>query len=216
MPTLATVVLVLASSIEVDGRRYQPQASDLPTTSLLPAPTPTATSGWKCPPPKTAGTPITLAKDGGTGSADNELPAHINIRLADWFSVCGVREFSLDISRDELDVTTLPCSDGGAGCDTLAAFRSTQAGYASATGTHVGVLHLRPGQHRQPPSRFFPAEVPRWCDCPPLRLLPVQGRRNRQRRIALRRSRDLHHWACPSRSTPTIRPPASCPSASPR
>ena len=49
--------------------------------------------------------------------------------------MCGVREFSLDISRDELDVTTLPCGDGGTGCDTLAAFRSTQAGYASATGS---------------------------------------------------------------------------------
>jgi len=82
------------------------------------------------------GSPISMNGDGGTGSADNELPAHINIRLADWFSVCGVREFSLDISRDELDVTTLPCADGGdEGCQRLAAFRSTQAGYASATGT---------------------------------------------------------------------------------
>ena len=82
--------------------------------------------------------------DGGTGSADNELPAHINIRLADWFSVCGVREFSLDISRDELDVTTLPCADGGdEGCQRLAAFRSTQAGYASATAC---VDHPRPRQ----------------------------------------------------------------------
>jgi hypothetical protein len=77
-----------------------------------------------------------LAKDGGTGSADSDLPAHINIRLADWYSVCGVRDFSLEIERDELDVTTLPCSDGGDdGCQRLAAFRSTQAGYASATGT---------------------------------------------------------------------------------
>ena len=82
------------------------------------------------------GTAIAMNGDGGTGSADNELPAHINIRLADWYSVCGVREFSLDITRDELDVTTLPCTDGGDdGCARLAAFRSTQAGYASATGT---------------------------------------------------------------------------------
>ena len=81
------------------------------------------------------GTAIDMKQDGGTGSADNDLPAHINIQLADWFAVCGVREFSLDISRDELDVTTLPCGDGGSGCDTLASFRSTQAGYATATGT---------------------------------------------------------------------------------
>ena len=81
------------------------------------------------------GAAITVAGDGGTGTADNDLPAHINIKLSEWFAVCGVREFSLDISRDELDVTTLPCGDGGTGCDTLAAFRSTQAGYASATGS---------------------------------------------------------------------------------
>lgn len=80
---------------------------------------------------------IECAGDGGTGTADNPLPAHINIALAEWYSVCGVREFSIDVSRDELDVTTLPCSSGDTGdaCETLAAFRSTQAGYASGTGT---------------------------------------------------------------------------------
>ena len=82
-------------------------------------------------------TAVEVTGDGGTGSADNALPAHINIKLADWFSVCGVREFSIDISRDELDITTLPCTDAGTTdeCEELAAFRSTQAGYATATGT---------------------------------------------------------------------------------
>jgi len=79
------------------------------------------------------GTPIAMAGDGGTGTADNELPAHINISLADFYAVCGVREFSLEISRDELDVTTLPCSVGVE--SKLAAFRSTQSGYAEATGS---------------------------------------------------------------------------------
>ena len=121
-------------SIEVSNS-YQPQASG---SAYYVVATGTDANGneWMEVSATAAGTPITLAKDGGTGTADNELPAHINIRLADWFSVCGVREFSLDISRDELDVTTLPCSDGGDdGCARLAAFRSTQAGYASATGT---------------------------------------------------------------------------------
>ena len=81
------------------------------------------------------GTPISMNGDGGTGSEDNELPAHINIELADWYTVCGVRSFSLEISRDELDVTTLPCDVGSGGCDKLAAFRSTQSGYAEATGS---------------------------------------------------------------------------------
>ena len=83
------------------------------------------------------GTPISCNGDGGTGSADNDLPAHINIALADYFAVCGVRSFSIDISRDELDITTLPCHDGSSSdsCSRLASFRSTQSGYASATGS---------------------------------------------------------------------------------
>ena len=79
------------------------------------------------------GTPISMNGDGGTSSADNDLPAHINISLADFYAVCGVREFSLEISRDELDVTTLPCTVGTE--SKLAAFRSTQSGYAEATGS---------------------------------------------------------------------------------
>ena len=69
-------------------------------------------------------------------NSDSPLPAHINIALSEYFSVCGVRDFSIDISRDELDVTTLPCAENTAkGCEDLAEFRKTQAGYASATGS---------------------------------------------------------------------------------
>ena len=56
-------------------------------------------------------------------------------RLCDFQTVCGVRSFSLDLSRDELDVTTLPCSVSEACGKELASFRKTQAGFASATGT---------------------------------------------------------------------------------
>ena len=81
-------------------------------------------------------TGITIAGDGGTGTADTALPAHINIALSEYESVCGVRDFSIDISRDELDVTTLPCAENtDKGCETLAEFRKTQAGYATATGS---------------------------------------------------------------------------------
>ena len=80
------------------------------------------------------GTPITMAGSGGTGSEDSPLPAHINISLADFYAVCGVREFSIEISRDELDITTLSC-EPRSGTDRLAEFRSTQAGYAEATGS---------------------------------------------------------------------------------
>ena len=79
------------------------------------------------------GTAITMAQDGGTGSADKGT---IEIELCDFTSMCGVRDFSLDISREELDTTTLPCHDGsGEECSKLAEFRTTQSGYATATGT---------------------------------------------------------------------------------
>lgn len=85
-----------------------------------------------------AASAITLAQDGGTGTEDNALPAHINVNLADYLSVCGVRDFSIDISRDTLDITTLPCIDpdvDNSGCSKLAEFRKTQSGFASATGS---------------------------------------------------------------------------------
>ena len=79
------------------------------------------------------GTDITLDGDGGTGSADNPLPAHINVRLVDYSVVCQVRSVSLDLSRETLDTTSLPCGTAAVSCE--AAFRTTQPGYASGTGT---------------------------------------------------------------------------------
>jgi len=80
------------------------------------------------------GTGITLAGDGGTGSADTPLPAHINVSLADFMVVCQVRSVSLDLSREELDTTALQCTTGTAAtCD--APFRTTQSGYTSGSGT---------------------------------------------------------------------------------
>ena len=84
-------------------------------------------------------TAFRISVDGvdNTGRKDTDLPAHINITIADYLSVCEVREFSLDITRDELEVTTLPCLEDGSDdtCNRLAEFRRTQAGYASATGS---------------------------------------------------------------------------------
>jgi hypothetical protein len=79
------------------------------------------------------GAAITVNGDGGTGTVNAGI---IEIELCDFYAVCGVREFSLDISREELDVTTLPCfDDADDGCSKLANFRQTQSGFASATGT---------------------------------------------------------------------------------
>ena len=57
------------------------------------------------------------------------------MRLCDFQTICGVRSFSIDLSRDELDVTTLPCSVSEVCGKELASFRKTQAGFASATGS---------------------------------------------------------------------------------
>ena len=83
------------------------------------------------------GTAITLAGDGGTGTEDTPGDAnHIKIAPAEFAVVCQVREFSVEISREELDVTTLPCDPcGGGGSGKYAQFRKTQSGYASGTGS---------------------------------------------------------------------------------
>ena len=82
----------------------------------------------------------------GTGVTDvrgNSAEGSYTFRLCDFQTVCGVRSFSIDLSRDELDVTTLPCSVSEACGKELASFRKTQAGFATATGSLRGVLHLR-------------------------------------------------------------------------
>jgi hypothetical protein len=96
----------------------------------------------------TVGDVVYLALDNGGGTvgklevatvaADvrgNSSEGNYVFRLCDFQTVCGVRSFSLDLSRDELDVTTLPCSVSEACGKELASFRKTQAGFATATGT---------------------------------------------------------------------------------
>ena len=85
----------------------------------------------------TPGTPavITLAADDVQDVRANSSEGSYTFRLCDFQTVCGVRSFSIDLSRDELDVTTLPCSVGEACGKELASFRKTQAGFATATGT---------------------------------------------------------------------------------
>ena len=75
---------------------------------------------------------MTLNGDGGTGTANSA--GHVNIAFDPFGAICDVASFSISIEREELDTTTLPCGVGGGG-GKYAAFRSTQAGYASATGT---------------------------------------------------------------------------------
>ena len=149
------------------------------------------------------------------GTADNDLPAHINIKLSEWFAVCGVREFSLDISRDELDVTTLPCGDSGTGCGKeLACIPSTQAGYATATGTMSVYFTCDQDNIANRLLGSSLLKSPGWSDRALVRLhQDDSGEIDNDTSLYIEAESSICS-ACPSRSTPTIRPPASC-SASP-
>ena len=80
------------------------------------------------------GTAITLTQSGGTGTADSA--GHIGIKYDPFGAVCQIQSWDLSIDRESLDVTTLPCGVGGStGSGKYAAFRKTQPGYASGSGT---------------------------------------------------------------------------------
>ena len=77
----------------------------------------------------------TLTANDVTAIRGNSANGKYTFRLCEFQTVCGVRSFSIDLSRDELDVTTLPCSVSQTCGAELASFRKTQAGFATATGT---------------------------------------------------------------------------------
>ena len=82
------------------------------------------------------GTAITLTQSGGTGSADTP-GGHIGIKYDPFGAVCQIVSWDLEITREELDVSTLPCGVGGnsATGQKYAAFKKFQPGYASGTGS---------------------------------------------------------------------------------
>ena len=69
---------------------------------------------------------LTTARENSTG--------HINVAYSEFEVVCMVQEWSMDFSREEIDITTLPCNIGGA-ADKYASFRTTIPGFASGSGT---------------------------------------------------------------------------------
>ena len=80
------------------------------------------------------GTAITLTQSGGTGTANSA--GHIKVKYDPFGAVCQIQQWDLSIERESLDVTTLPCGVGAsATAGKYAAFRKTQPGYASGSGT---------------------------------------------------------------------------------
>jgi len=77
----------------------------------------------------TIGTASPITAGGDTAGAAN----HINIDYAEFAAVCQVKEFSIDLSRESIDTTSLPCGTGASSAQ--APFRTQQAGYASGEGS---------------------------------------------------------------------------------
>jgi hypothetical protein len=78
----------------------------------------------------TVATASAIAAGGNSPGGAN----HISIDYAEFAAVCQVKSFSIDLSREEIDTTTLPCGVGGGG-GFQAPFRTMQAGYASGSGS---------------------------------------------------------------------------------
>jgi hypothetical protein len=69
-------------------------------------------------------------------SGGNTAGGHIGIKYDPFGAVCQIQSWDLSIERESLDVTTLPCGVGeSATAGKYAAFRRTQPGYASGSGT---------------------------------------------------------------------------------
>ena len=54
--------------------------------------------------------------------------------MAEHQVLCQIANFSLQLTRDEIETTSLPCSVGGTG-SCLAPFKTKQSGFADGTGT---------------------------------------------------------------------------------
>jgi hypothetical protein len=75
---------------------------------------------------------VTAAVTGGdTPGAAN----HIEVSYSEYQSVCQVASWSMDLTREEIDVTSLPCGTQGGASSKYAPFRTYVPGYVDASGT---------------------------------------------------------------------------------
>ena len=77
------------------------------------------------------GSAITLAGD-ATGS---DQANHFEISLSEFSSICSIKEYSLSLERESIDITTLPCKPCEGTGSKYASFRTTAPGYAAAEGS---------------------------------------------------------------------------------
>ena len=82
------------------------------------------------------GPAVTLQGDGGTGTADTPGTSnHISIAISDYLSTCQVASWTCDLSRDEIDVTTLPCGPSVAGGRKYAPTKQFVPSYLDGSGS---------------------------------------------------------------------------------
>ncbi len=76
-------------------------------------------------------TGVTIAGDGTDGTG------HVKIFYDPFGAVCQIQSWDLEISRESLDVTTLPCGVGSGGptAGKYAKFKTFQPGYAEGSGS---------------------------------------------------------------------------------
>ena len=76
-------------------------------------------------------TGVTIAGDGTDGNG------HVKIFYDPFGAVCQIQQWDLEITRESLDVTTLPCGvgSGGATAGKYAKFKKFQPGYAEGSGS---------------------------------------------------------------------------------
>lgn len=81
--------------------------------------------------------PTTKFTGTATLTAREDTPGdknHVGLSFSEFAAVCAVRTFSINLEREDIDITTLPCGLGNKG-GKYANFRVTQAGYASGSGS---------------------------------------------------------------------------------
>ena len=84
---------------------------------------------------------VTLVNGDGTAIADltgdgADNGGHVELYFSPASGICEVREWTVSMTRESLDVTTLNCKPGAsAGAPKWAATKKTQPGYAEITGT---------------------------------------------------------------------------------
>ena len=77
--------------------------------------------------------PTTAYAGTPTLTASSDSAGHVNMAYSLSAALCGVKEWSLELSRDSIDVTTLPCKVGNA--SKYAGFKSSLGGFASGEGS---------------------------------------------------------------------------------